>query len=303
MERGLQDVAPWALRAAWAAAPFAVGPVLGRALDGDTRAVAVTGAVALWAAWGVVLLATLVPHPVSLTVLRSGVPAALGAAVVAVVAGHVSVLALVWGAVTTAIAFLPEVGRHHVNGPAYPNERRYPLRTPGSVLLGSLPVAWALAVGVPAAGLLLVAAGQTLGIPLLAFGIAIAILVGRALHRLSRRWLVFVPAGLVMHDHLALADPVLFPRKRIRSVAAAPAGTPATDLTLAAPGLALEIALHEPAELGRPVQGRTLGKEIVATAVLVTPTRPGAVLREAAARRVPVGDQSAMPPPSTSSPR
>ena len=43
--------------------------------------------------------------------------------------------------------------------------------------------------------------------------------VGRALHQLTQRWLVFVPAGLVVHDHLSVGDPVLFTKMQEASTA------------------------------------------------------------------------------------
>jgi len=94
---------------------------------------------------------------------------------------------------------------------------------------------------------------------------------------------VFVPAGLVVHDALALADPVLLRRQTIATVTLAEAGTEAYDLTSRALGLALEVRLTEPSLL--QLGGRA-GGAVHALSLLVAPTRPGAVLREAAARRL-----------------
>jgi len=115
------------------------------------------------------------------------------------------------------------------------------------------------------------------------------VVLGRSLHGLSRRWLVFVPAGLVVHDPIALADPVLFQRQVIAAFGPARAGTTALDLTQRAPGLALELALTEEVPLVRTTPGQRGGLPAAPRAVLVTPTRPGAVLREAASRRLPAG--------------
>ena len=120
-------------------------------------------------------------------------------------------------------------------------------------------------------------------------GLPLAAVLARALHGLARRWIVFVPAGLVLHDPLSVADPVLFRRQVVESVGPAPAGSDALDLTQGAPGLALELGLREkvPMVLVRPGRG---GDQAGASArLLFTPTRPGRVLREAAARRLPVG--------------
>ena len=47
----------------------------------------------------------------------------------------------------------------------------------------------------------------------LAIGVPAAALIARLVHQLSRRWVVLVPAGLVVADPLTLTDPVLFVRK------------------------------------------------------------------------------------------
>jgi len=118
----------------------------------------------------------------------------------------------------------------------------------------------------------------------LAAGLPLAWWGARVLHGLSRRWLVFVPNGVVVHDPLTLADPVLLRRGTVRSLGPAPAGTDAHDLTGGASGLALEVRLTGPLSL-LPVTARRRPTELVdVTAVLVTPGRPGRVLAEARRR-------------------
>lgn len=285
----LQRILPWALRVAWAVLPFTAGPALGNALDPRSRPVQLVASVVLWGVWGVVLAATLVPHPISLTVVRCAAPAAAMVALVAAVDGHGSPLAVSTTALATGLAFLPEIGTLFVNGPAYPNERRFLLRAPAPLLLGMLAVVWALAVAGPVVGLLLVAARQWVaGGLILAAGVPLAVVLLRAVHGLSRRWLVFVPAGVVLHDPIALADPVLFRRQLIVSLGPADASTSALDLTQTAPGLALELALTEEVPLLRAKPGKRLGEAASPARLLFTPTRPGAVLREAVERGLPV---------------
>ncbi|MGI8686188.1 MAG: hypothetical protein ACR2MO_14060 [Acidimicrobiales bacterium] len=285
----LQRILPWALRVAWAVLPFTAGPALGNALDPRSRPVQLVASVVLWGVWGVVLAATLVPHPISLTVVRCAAPAAAMVALVAAVDGHGSPLAVSTTALATGLAFLPEIGTLFVNGPAYPNERRFLLRAPAPLLLGMLAVVWALAVAGPVVGLLLVAARQWVaGGLVLAAGVPLAVVLLRAVHGLSRRWLVFVPAGVVLHDPIALADPVLFRRQLIVSLGPADASTSALDLTQTAPGLALELALTEEVPLLRAKPGKRLGEAASPSRLLLTPTRPGAVLREAVERGLPV---------------
>jgi hypothetical protein len=85
----------------------------------------------------------------------------------------------------------------------------------------------------------------------------------------------------------------------VRSFAPARADTDATDLTMAAPGLAVEIALLQKTELVQRV-GRSGSRPVVATAVLVTPTRPGVAVAIADERRLGAasairGDRSPSP--------
>src|SRR5204862_1550127 len=100
----------------------------------------------------------------------------------------------------------------------------------------------------------------------------------RALHGLSRRWGVFVPAGLVLHDPLAVADPVLFQRRLIETLRPAPADTDSLDLTQRAAGLALELVLTEKVPMGLVRPGNRAGAGASARP-LVPPTPPGAGLR------------------------
>lgn len=280
------------MRSAWGVLPFTAGPALADALGDRSRAVQLVASVGLWASWGVVVAATLVPHPVSLTVVRVVTPAAVAAAgwAAASGAGTGGALAVSSTALALAAAFLPETGTWFVNGPAYPNERRFLLRAPAPLLLGVLGVVWALAVAPVTAGALLLAARRWVaGGAALALGLPLAFVLLRAVHGLSRRWVVFVPAGLVLHDPIALADPVLFRRQVVAGLGPAPAGSRATDLTQAAPGLALELTLTEqvPVLLSRP--GRRPGEAASLGRLLFTPTRPGAVLAEAGRRGLPVG--------------
>ncbi|MFP5376941.1 MAG: hypothetical protein ACLGIO_09200 [Acidimicrobiia bacterium] len=284
-----QRVIPWALRAAWVVLPFTAGPAFADALDARSGTVQAVASVGLWAAWAVALAATLVPHPVSLTVVRCVAPAAVAAVVAAAVDGTASPLALSTTALALALALLPETGTAFVNGPAYPNERRFLLRAPAPLLVGVLGAVWALALAPLVAGPLLLAARQWVAGALVAgAGGPLSVLLLRAVHGLSRRWLVFVPAGVVLHDHMALADPVLFRRQVVARIGPAPADTGALDLTQAAPGLGVELALTEEVALVRARPGRRLGEAVSTSRILFTPTRPGAVLREAARRGLPV---------------
>lgn len=277
------------LRIGWAVLPLTVGSALATALDSRLRSVQVAGSTLAWVVWAVALVATLVPHPVSLTMVRVVAPAVLAVAAWCAIDGAVSALALVSSLVVLAVAFAAETGVVFVNGPAYPNERRFPLRAPGPVLLGTVQLAWAVAVGAPVAAVLLLALERWVaGGVALVVGVPLAVVAWRALHALSRRWFVFVPAGVVLHDTHALLDPVLFQRKVVEALRLAPADTDSLDLTKGAPGLAVELVLREKVPMVLTVPGRRGGESGSSARLLFSPTRPGAVLTEAAARRLPV---------------
>jgi hypothetical protein len=285
---------PWLLRLAWVILPFTLGPALGAALHPHSEPVRLAATVLGWTAWAGVLVGTLVPYPVGLTAIRMVAPAAVAVAVAAVATGRPSAaeaaLAVAGSLVALLAAFAPETGMLYANGPAYPDERRYPLRVPGPLVLGPVEVAWAVTVGVPVAGTLLLAARAWLaGALVLAVGLPVAYRLVRSLHSLSRRWVVFVPAGVVLHDPLSVVEPVLFVRPLVETLRVAPAGTRSVDLTMGAAGLALELVLGEEVPVVLVKAGRPGGRETTSAGLLFTPTRPGRVLAEAGARRIPVG--------------
>ena len=147
-----------------------------------------------------------------------------------------------------------------------------------------------MTLGAPVVGILLLAAKEWVaGAAVVAVGLPLAIVLARSLHGLSRRWLVFVPAGVVLHDPISLLDPALFPRQMIEALRPAPADTDSLDLTQGALGLAIELVLTEKVPMTRAKPGHAGGEQGASARLLFTPTRPGRVLAEAAQRRVPVG--------------
>lgn len=285
---------PWLLRAVWVVLPLTAGPALASALHRHSHPLQTAAAVLLWLSWATVLIGTLVPHPLGLTALRIVAPAAVVAAAVAAATGRPSPLADAGGLGSTllalAVALAPGTGRLYVNGPAYPNERRYPLRIPGPLLLGPLELAWAVTIAVPVTGTLLLASRSWVaGGVVLAVGLPVVAVLARSLHNLSRRWVVFVPAGVVLHDPLALLDPVLIQTRVIEVLRPAPADSDSLDLTQGAPGLALELVLRQKVPMVLMKPGQRGGESGSSARLLFTPTRPGALLADAGSRRLPVG--------------
>lgn len=285
----MERLGPWPARLTWLVLPLVAGPALGDALAAASRPVQLVASLGLWAGWAAVLVAALIPSTVSLTALRVAGPAAVAATLAAAVAGGVEaadVVAATAAVLATLAGLWPVTGETFVDGSSYGDERRLPLRPPGPLLAGPVEVVWAVVVAGVTAGPLLLAARQwALGALALAAGLPAAWWAARSLHTLARRWIVFVPAGFVLHDPLAIVDPVLVRRVTVRSFGPAPADTDALDLTRGALGLALEVRLAEPVPL-LLVRGRGESESVSAAKLLVTPTRPGALLTEARRRRL-----------------
>lgn len=281
----------WLLRCGWLTLPLTLGGAVAEAAADLDRPLALVLAVELWSVWAVLVVATLVPHPLGLTGLRVAAPAAMGVALwAAVVDGWTGTTVLAAGAsvVTGMLVFLPAVAEQFVDAVSYGDERRLPLRVPGTLWLGPVELAWLVAVAGPVAGPLLLGGGQWVaGAVVVVVGLPAAVLALRSIYSLTRRFLVFVPNGVVLHDHLALTDPFLFGRSRLVRIGPARRGTGALDLTKGALGLAVEIRLD--GEVSLPVAVGSDAVETVTDAVLVTPSRPASALAEAERRRLPVG--------------
>ena len=116
----------------------------------------------------------------------------------------------------------------------------------------------------------------------------------RSLIALDHRWIVLVPAGLVVVDPLTFPDPVLLPREHIASLAPRPSGTrrerrDRTEILVGGPGPLL-LTCREPGTfLRRSGRGRT---SVEADRLRLTPLRPARRARRrggTASRRVAVG--------------
>ena len=279
------------LRAAWVLLPLALGPAVAEALHDLSPGPRSTASIALWLLWAVGLTVTLVPLPATLTALRLGVPALAAVALWSAPAGTDAFRTTAGLAATTlvvAAAFSASTSDRFVDGASYGDERRFLLRTPGPVVLMLGPMATLAALAGLAIGpVLLLDARWVAGGLAAALGVPTTALAVRSLHRLSRRWIVLVPAGLVLHDHLALAEPTLLQRAGLARIGPAAVDTDAADFTQQARGLALEVRCREPHDVLPAGRGRTT--EVAAIeAFLCSPNRPDVVLDEAGRRRLPV---------------
>jgi hypothetical protein len=97
---------------------------------------------------------------------------------------------------------------------------------------------------------------------------------------LARRWLVFVPAGVVVHDQVVLGETLMVPRAELDGIDLALSGTEAADFTGPAAGHAVEIRLRSMGNaLLAPTKAAPRGTALHMQSFIVAPTRPGLVLR------------------------
>ena len=133
----------WAARALWLILPFTAGPLFAAALDDTDRPFQLATSIGLWAIWGVVLVALMVPRTQTLTLVRIVAPSGFVAAVWAALAAQdASTVTASVGLATTGLAALvalsAPVGDALVDGSSYGDESRFLLRTPGALLMGCL---------------------------------------------------------------------------------------------------------------------------------------------------------------------
>lgn len=279
----------WAPAVTWFATGAAGWAALASGTRGADDAARVVIAVSAGALWLWVAVAVLVPSSVSLTLLRwtAGLVPATG--FVALVADADPVWAVVFiavGVVHVSVAASAAVGRAYTQASAYGDEQRFPLRLPATFIapLVGLWLAWCTS----ALGAVLLLAHGRWGYGAAAAVVAVAatVLVLPRVHRLAMRWLVFVPAGLVVHDPIVLSETLMVTHANLQSIGLALADTEAADLTGPSGGHALEVTVREMVTaLLPPTRQQPTGRAMHVQAFLVAPSRPGVALAAATARR------------------
>ena len=287
-------IAVWVARAAWLVVAAVGGTAIGDALDGRSRAVQLTGTIGAWAAWSIGAAALAVAGVATLTLARAVIPGSLvvaGAALAGGADAGSTIQLIVPAAIATALVGSAEFGREYIQASAYGDEQRFGLRPPigylvacaASWLLVAIalvvaPVAWAAEAWLPAIASTLLAAAGLFLLPI-------------RWHQLSRRWFVIVPAGVVVHDPVVLNDTLMMTSRTVASVAfdeQGAASQTAADLTGPTPGLRVEIVLAESTTaVFAATPAHPTGRAIHLTALVVSPTRPGSVIRALRARGYP----------------
>jgi hypothetical protein len=284
---------PWLLRTTWIVAALVGWPAVSAAAHGRSEAVDAVAAAGATVAWVVGVVAMAVPATTSLTATRVVVPLAPFVGLATLLGGGdtaAGVELVIVGTLATLVAMSGEFGKLFVQASAYGDEDRHPLRPPLGLAAVAV-VAWVVWAGAVLAGLLLVAARAWIpGAIVTALAIMLTATLPRRWHRLSRRWLVLVPAGLALHDPVVLGETLMLRRSEVASIRLAPVDTDAADLTGPTTGNAIEVrttvavtALLAPARL------HPRGRAIHLTGFLVSPTRPGRALHAAGERHLSIG--------------
>lgn len=283
-----RNITVWMVRIAWVLLALVPVPI-GDAVAASGRTAQVVFTLTAWLVWVVGVGAVAWLSPVSLTAIRSLAPLAVVGLVVATLSRPgIAEAAVLWPLVAVALgvvaafgAFLPDYAAAHVQASAYGAETRLPLRVPVPQI-APMFLAWVLAVGSVAA-LLFALAGEVWW--LAACFVAVAGLfvwvAATRLHRFARRWLVLVPAGVVVHDHLLLAETFMVKANAVTSVRIAESPGEALDLSGVTRGALLVVSMREAENLAlSPYLARMLGT-LVAVHVrsyAVAPTLAGHAL-------------------------
>jgi hypothetical protein len=289
-------VTAWGARLAWLAVAVVGGRAVGDALADHDAGAARALTAGAWIGWAVGAIALAVASVATLTTARVVVPGALAVTVAGAIGGADAGALAALGApalVATVLVLAAEVGRAWVQASAYGDEQRFPLRPPLGYLVASV-VTWAVWVAAVLVGAVaLVSANWLPGGVAAAVVVVGALVLPRRWHQLSRRWLVAVPAGLVVHDPVVLGETLMVPAANVTGVRLVKVGPDrpmvAADLTGPTAAVGVEVTLAEAATaLFPPRPGLPKGRAVHVLAFIVAPSRPGAVLAAARRRRLPV---------------
>jgi len=174
-----------------------------------------------------------------------------------------------------------EIGNSFIELAAYGDERRYLLRCPPAMLVVQILswIVW-LALAFVAINFFDNEAFVPGGIAAIA-AVFLTIALPPRFHRFSRRWLVSVPAGLVIHDHVVLAETAMFMHNAVIEIGIETAQSEAADLSGKCAGLGLVITLKDFDTVVFAATPKTPGGSAIhVKSMRVCPTRPGRAVTE-----------------------
>jgi hypothetical protein len=276
-------VVVWASRLSVIATGLAV-PLLNNALRQMSSPTGISSTVAIWLLWSIALLCTLVPSSSALTAIRLALPTifvivAAVAVAIGVSSGIVAALAI--SLLASLLIFSGDIGNSFVQLSAYGDERRFLLRCPPAMLLVQV-LSWLVWLTLAIFAINLLASDALiLGAIVAIAALLLTIVLPRRFHRFSRRWLVSVPAGLVIHDHVVLAETAMFMNNAIIEIGVDLAPSEAADLSGKCPGVGLLIALKDFDTVVLAATPKTPGGSAIhVKSMRICPTRPGRAITE-----------------------
>ena len=286
----------WTARVAWIVLPFTTGAAIGEVFQPWSRAPEIVAGMLLWAAWFAGLVALFSIRPWGFTILRVVAPCAAALAFVSAWSASwpITVLAIAASLLALVTSLSSAVAHASAASTAYGPELRFPLRVPIALMAGPVPLSVALIAVSIAAGPLLLANGDIVaGVVAVAVGVPVIGVLARSLTALDHRWIVLVPAGLVVVDPLTFPDPVLLPREHIESLRRAEYEPRARavdrdppEILVGGAGPLLITCRGTGTFLRR--SGRDGHVDLEADRLRITPLRPAVVLRAAGGHRIPV---------------
>lgn len=279
----MTPVVVWASRLSVIATGLAV-PLLNNALRQMSSLTGISSTVGIWLLWSIALLCTLVPSSSALTAIRLALPTIfviVAAAAVAIGISSGVAAALAISLLASLLIFSGDIGDSFVQLAAYGDERRYLLRCPPAMLLVQV-LSWLVWLTLTIASINLLASDALiLGAIVAIVALLLAIVLPRRFHRFSRRWLVSVPAGLVIHDHVVLAETAMFMNNAVIEVGIDLAPSEAADLSGKCSGVGLLIALKDFDTVVLAATPKTPGGSAIhVKSMRVCPTRPGRAITE-----------------------
>ena len=279
----MTTVLVWASRLSVVAIGLTV-PFLNNALQQMSSVTGTSSTVAIWALWSVALLSTMVPSSTALTAIRLALPTILviaGAVGLAVGMSSGVAAAITISLLANLLIMRAEIGNSFVQLAAYGDEQRFLLRCPPAMLVVQI-LSWLvwIALAIAAINFFDNEAFVPGGIAAVA-ALFLTIALPPRFHRFSRRWLVSVPAGLVIHDHVVLAETAMFMQNAVIEIGLDSAQSEAADLSGKCAGTGLVITLKDFDTVVFAGTPKTPGGSAIhVKSMRVCPTRPGRALIE-----------------------
>ena len=284
-----KSVLLWLARVLWILVAALSENIISELVNVDSSIGSIIAEIIVWSLWFVTFLALLVPATISLTVIRT-----LGVLFISVIGlelitaefsmfTRASLVAIIGCLLVYFFSAL--LGDVMINGSAYGSEKRFILKPPTFMLFTYLAIIWGLFIVLSITTIQLLIQNNLIGYLTLITVSALGFFGGKILHQFSRRWLVFVPAGFVIHDPLFLNNSVLFKRNNIEHLTTSGIRTiddETIDLTGGSSGLSSSLKTKEEITIdlkSEKTQAETRNIRFAASL-------PGLVLKEARSRGI-----------------